>query len=618
VIEELLRIADIQGLSGHEAERSRPVHWLIDLDANGNPLQLSPTVETARSNGGKLRESRGKSFSVPRNYHMRRMPNGVGSVGTNDSNWAPAFLTFKASEFFVGDIFGIRSKNPGRDRRRRVRTWRLLLEANRDSKLSKNSALLAVIRFLRSRPRIDSLEIPFNDPVERESVAKVIAEEKELLSFRVAGKLAIHDPELRKWWADRVALTRADVCSILPQGEDSYESGTGPLAVFHPPVFNSIPLFSYDKPPFMSFGLGKQTTRLRLNTSEKMAAALNWLMNDESSSLKIGDYVAVFWATTADRSVSVDFAKLLDASDPLAVRDFLRGPWGGLERDLETTKFHAALLRKSGKGRFAVNSWHTDTLGKGKQNVNAWFTAIEIPRFQSQDRLFLTIRQLADCTVLKSRETRPLPCTYQMLFESALFGSPMPHKLLAMVLARQCLELAKGTDKKKPSEFENRLAARTAMIQVFFAFTKGQPMPDLVQNLETNSGYLCGRLLAFLDRIHVAAHRDSGGTSSSPANRAYGAASTTPALIFPQLCKLVRYHLNKIGGGLAYRLEFGYEDPPFEGLAAICARLRTSGAEFPRTLSLEDQGRFAIGFYYERCRPWPAKTDDASTAHPEK
>ena len=38
------------------------------------------------------------------------------------------------------------------------------------------------------------------------------------------------------------------------------------------------------------------------------------------------------------------------------------------------------------------------------------------------------------------------------------------------------------------------------------------------------------------------------------------------------------------------------------------ARLQdAAGGSFPRTLSLEQQGRFAIGFYYQRCRDWPTK-----------
>jgi CRISPR-associated protein Csd1 len=616
VIEELLKIADLQGLTGREPERSRAIHWLIDLDTDGRPLQLSPTTAISKAGRSGMGESRGKQFFVPRLYHMQVMERQIKSVCTNQHNWLPDFLVSPAAEIFPNGVDGNQSST---DWKRRA-TWRLVFKALASPMLRRNPGVVALAKFLQSRPRFDAIPFPIEDEEERKSATKAIADGKELFSFRVAGRLLIHDPQIRRWWANRLGRMRAGICRRLQQGEDSYQPGAGPLAEYHPPVFSSVPLFSYDKAPFMSFGLGRQTTRLRLETSEKMAGALNWLMNDESSSLKLGEYSAVFWATTDDRPVAVDFVPLLGASDPLAVRDFLRGPWGGVERGLDTAKFHAALMRKSGKGRFAVNSWHTDTLEAGTQNVTAWFTAIEIPDPQSQDRLFLTIRTLAECTVRKSRETRPLPATYQTLFDAALFGSPIPYKLFAAVLARQSLELAKGTDKKKRKEFENRLCARTALIQAFFALTKGETMSDSIPSLETNAGYLCGRLLAFLDRIHVAAHRESGGTNSSPANRVYGAASTTPALVFPQLCKLVRYHLNKIGGGLANRLEYGYpaEDPPFEGLAAICARLRTSGAEFPRTLSLEDQGRFAIGFYYERCRPWPTKAQDNSIAGTDK
>jgi CRISPR-associated protein Csd1 len=170
--------------------------------------------------------------------------------------------------------------------------------------------------------------------------------------------------------------------------------------------------------------------------------------------------------------------------------------------------------------------------------------------------------------------------------------------------------LAKGCDKKAKNEFEERLRARTALIKLYFELNKkGEQVTMENHTCQEDAAYLCGRLLALLDKIHVEAHRESGGTSSSPANRAYAAASTTPALIFPQLCKLARYHLNKMPDFKAACLEHGYtakdSSESVEGLKQICSRLReTAGCSFPLTLSLKEQGRFAIGFYYERCQKW--------------
>ncbi len=65
---------------------------------------------------------------------------------------------------------------------------------------------------------------------------------------------------------------------------------------------------------------------------------------------------------------------------------------------------------------------------------------------------------------------------------------------------------------------------------------------------------------------------------------------------------------------MARNLEFGVKkenrtdgtDQDFVGLADIVARLlQTRDQQFPRMLNLEEQGRFALGFYYERSLPLP-------------
>jgi CRISPR-associated protein Csd1 len=349
-----------------------------------------------------------------------------------------------------------------------------------------------------------------------------------------------------------------------------------------------------------------------LDVAEKATAALNWLLRDESSHLQMGDAMVVFWAIDEKASgappQSLGFSELMKKADSLQVREFLNGAWSVHPNIPDTTRFYAAVL-SSPQSRITVRSWHTETLPKAVKYFREWLGSSLLPNRYGDD-CPTSIMGLADCTVRKSKNSKPLPRTYSELFESALFGQPLPSRLYSAALERQSLELAKGCDKKTITEFEGRLCARTALIKLYLS-KKGVTI-NMNNHIEQNdAAYLCGRLLAILDKIHIEAHRQSGGTNLSPANRSYAAASTTPALAFPQLCKLARYHLNKIGGGWAHRLENGYsaEDNngiEFEGLKHICARLKkVAGCNFPRTLSLEEQGRFAIGFYYERCRQWP-------------
>lgn len=617
MIEELLAIAENLTLTGREPYRPRPIHWFIELDSEGNLIGFTPTTARSLLRGKSLSGDRGKRFQASANYHMQVKDGELSGVCTNQHNWLPDFLTGPADELFPGGIDGTQL---GRSTKRahRWRFMRLTFKAQRD--LPGNSTIMAIITHLKSKPKLVDLPLP-DDDREKQILLKRFVDGKEIISFRVNGTIAFQDEEIKDWWLRQSESRRTDVVELLPAGRDFYLPGEGKLAEYFPSVFGNIPFASFDKQPFESYGLGKQTTSFRIETAERAAAALTWLLARENGCrVGLGDLVAIFWARAGGQTRSTGFVELMAAADPLQVRDFISGVWGGQFRVVEQADFYAGLLSTS-PGRFSVRSWHTETLPEAEENLREYFRAISLPRLQDLEPSPFTIRVLADATVQKTREARPQPGVYVALFEAALFGVQVPYKLLAAALIRQRVELAKGADKQGQNEFNERLAARTAIVKLYFSQrSKGDFMTREHYNLDKEPAYICGRLLALLDKIHVEAHRDSGGTNTSPANRVYGAASTTPALIFPQVMKLARVHLNKIKNkGRAHNLEYGIpkknradgvaED--FEGLAGICSRLQATSAQgFPRTLGLEDQGRFAIGFYYERCRQWPPTGGD--------
>jgi CRISPR-associated protein Csd1 len=312
----------------------------------------------------------------------------------------------------------------------------------------------------------------------------------------------------------------------------------------------------------------------------------------------------------------VPFVAHLERADPLQVRDFLKSVWGSRPKPIDTSPFYAALLRIPAQGRFSVHSWLTETLGDAETNLRAYFNAITLGTDVDETP---GIWRLAVATVPRTKRKAVVPAaTAVALFHAALFGASVPHRAFGQAVARQRTELA-GED-HADKEFRLRLAARTALLKLYYATNKGVHMTAENHEGENHPAYLCGRLLALLDKIHNEAHDNK--SASSPAARYYGAASKTPALVFPQLCTLARYHLDKIGRGWAHNLEHGVSaekrkdgvSEDFEGLAAVCARLKgAAGGSFPRILSLEEQGRFAIGFYFERVRKWPRSSDSPTT-----
>ena len=626
MIQELLDLSQRLKLTGSQPFALRRIHWLLDLDTEGRLLGVVPSVKSAVGSRGKREPNRGTEMECPVSFFALVKPQGVVSA------WGGGHAVAELGAGNLAEVFGINIVAPPGEspRATRLPDRDLYKHANfcdlhrqlADS-ARQNQTIQAVWRFLSSHPAFPMAEFAeFSAPQFKDLAA-------QQFSFRVADRLLLRDPALRRWWSRESARRRTEVEESLPAGRDLFphfadDPCTGVLTSVFPHISGIpnggswCPLASFDKAPFQSFGFGRRTLPMRLETAARSGAALNWLLQNASTHLRIGKSVAVFWAVSprdADRRPQqFDFAQLMAEPDPLEVRKFLTSARGNRLPEVAEDRFYAALL-SSPKARISVRSWHTATLSRARENLQRWFATIAVPDPYDFCDVYPSLAELAACTVRREHEAQPLPATYASLFESALFGiSRLPQKLLAQALVRQRLELTVGSDSHRRAEFEYRLAARTALFQVYLRPFSGGAMPPAPVDLEKNAGYICGRLLAHLDLIHALAYRIRDARATSPATCAYAAASTTPALIFPHLCKQARYHLKKIGRGLAYRLEFGRKDAPAGGLCGLVESLRAAGSEFPRTLSLDDQGRFAIGFYSERLRRWTKAPETVETA----
>jgi CRISPR-associated protein Csd1 len=79
------------------------------------------------------------------------------------------------------------------------------------------------------------------------------------------------------------------------------------------------------------------------------------------------------------------------------------------------------------------------------------------------------------------------------------------------------------------------------------------------------------------------------GINATIRDRFYGSASSSPASVFPQLVKLKNHHLAKL------------ENPSFRGAhEKRLAEIFDGIADMPSHLAMEEQARFAIGYYHQR------------------
>ncbi len=103
----------------------------------------------------------------------------------------------------------------------------------------------------------------------------------------------------------------------------------------------------------------------------------------------------------------------------------------------------------------------------------------------------------------------------------------------------------------------------------------------------TNTAYRLGRLFAVLEKIQEEA---SPSINATIRDRYYGAASTNPVSVFATLLKLKNHHLTKLNNP---GRKTNFEKILGEILSAMTM-------DFPNNLSLQDQGRFAVGYYHQR------------------
>jgi CRISPR-associated protein Csd1 len=100
--------------------------------------------------------------------------------------------------------------------------------------------------------------------------------------------------------------------------------------------------------------------------------------------------------------------------------------------------------------------------------------------------------------------------------------------------------------------------------------------------------YLCGRLLAVLEAIQREA---VPGAKATITDRFFGTASSAPASVFGRLTRGSQPHLAKLR-----KERRGTHEALQKRLEEVLANL----PKYPKTLTLEQQGLFGLGYYHQR------------------
>ena len=310
--------------------------------------------------------------------------------------------------------------------------------------------------------------------------------------------------------------------------------------------------------------------------AEGYVTALNWLLERvgerrHRQAVPLGDgTVMVYWTREAHPVLDAVPALLDDVAELVAA------PWRrGLPRaEVDGTAFYAAVLGTN-RTRIVVREWVETTVAKLCGALDAYAADLQL----DSDVAFVpTIGALLRAA------GEPPPAMGAQLFKAAIQGGPFPRQLLGAAL--RALHV---------SNDGVALRTRCALIKAVLVRLRrrgcAMEVPVSLDETQTDVPYLLGRLFAVLEQMQWAAHGAS--VNATVRDRYHRAAASTPATVFPRLLGLSAHHAAKI----LRRGRGSY----LEGVKAGIVDLLPA-SRFPRTMSLEDQGLFAIGYYHQRQR----------------
>lgn len=582
ILKALCELAQAEELIGDPDFEHKPVSWVVRLREDGSLVDINDhrrnlnEGKTGR-NGQPIKPKwAGKDELVP-----------VQPIRTSGD--CAFFLVDKAEYVFGIDPNGTR---PPEKLAARVALFREPIEACGAE--TDDAAIKAVAKFLQSVAlNAGGITLPPD------------AAANDLFAFKVGEDDFVHlRPAVKAWWKKKREIAPAAGEArfrCLVTGEPVHDVGLFPLIKRVPGGTPSgVALVSHNAPAFESYGFsGNDNAPVSRAAAQAAATALNRLLDPDPINgrgerldkrhIKLSsDTVVVYWSPDGVPDALSMVGQLAEAESADAVADAYLSIWRGEPPVLnDPSRFYAMTLTGT-QGRAVVRDWFETTVGEVMKNLARYFADLRIVRNTSPPRgssppPAVPLRLLLNALAAPGRESQVPAALAAGLIHSALRGTDYPVSILQRALLRERAEAA--GDEWIDSA---RRDARASLIKGVLIRHFNQRVNPSMDESNDNPGYLLGRLMAVLEDTQRLA---SGGVNASIKDKYYGAASATPAAVFPAMMDLFHKHARKLRdsrpGAVVNRERL---------VDAILAGL----PRFPVHLNLQDQGMFVLGYHHQR------------------
>lgn len=539
-----------------EGWENKEIRFVLTLDKSGNPVLLEDTEVIVN------KKKRSKRFLVPQSVKR--------------SSKVVANLLWDNPEY----VLGVDLKGNAEKALERFTAFRQRIEA---LDAQQDDGIIAVQTFL-SRECPSTLLEPYGE------AWNALKESGGNLAFRLQGDvhLMCNRPDVQRAIERELGVASADILCLVTGNPDVLAETHASIKGVWGAQSAGANVVSFNASAFRSYGK-EQGANAPVGRAASFAytTALNTLLGKDSAQrMQVGEASTVFWS---DKQTDFEdqFAALF-AEPPKdnpdhhiqAVRALLEAPkTGALPGDDGTGVTFYVLGLSPNASRIAIRFWFKAPLLEMQEQIRRHFRDLEIVHGPKEKPVLSLFRLLLTTATLGKADNIP-PNLEGDMMRAILEGLPYPASILQAAIRRIKAE------RDIPSI---RAALVKACINRRARFGKQNPQEELSVSLDIKNpsiGYRLGRLFAVLEKIQEEANP---GINATIRDRYYAAASSSPVTVFGRLMTLKNYYLSKLDSpGRRINLE--------RLIAEIVSEIR----DFPAHLNLDEQGRFAIGYYHQR------------------
>ncbi|MDR2939072.1 MAG: type I-C CRISPR-associated protein Cas8c/Csd1 [Clostridiales bacterium] len=345
-------------------------------------------------------------------------------------------------------------------------------------------------------------------------------------------------------------------------------------------TMNAQPLISINnQKSFRSYGSKDNDPPAMMGQYAAFAysAALSSLLENNKHHKFIGSDTLLYWAEKGGEAEEGLFSDLLDPpkiDDEAELDEWAKRASAGdyVSGYNPECRFHLLCLSPNA-ARMSVRFFLMDKFGVLASNIKKHYERLEIINDGRNPFTMLPLWLLLSETTIKQKAADANPLLGTQLLNSILKNTPYPFTLYNAILTR--IRAGGAINQAKVAIIKATLIKN---------FSKSEVITVALNEKSENTPYVLGRLFSVLEML-----QDRANGSSTIRERYFTSACSNPSSIFPTLLNLSIHHSAKLDNPIFFEKlkselisRLGGEDP------------------FPAALSLDDQGRFIVGYYHQR------------------